>query len=207
MYFLVWNLKMSLAISICDALSALLPNLVECVLHDLDKQTICYISGTLSSRKIGDPSFIETESCLTNGAPSPVYTKTTLNGETIRSISIPIDNKWLLCINIDTSAFSTLHKMLEHLLNAQSAQKPEALFRNDWQEKAQELVASYIHQRHFSPHNLSLYEKKEIVYYLFKAGVFSEKKASDFIAKTLSMGRATIFKYLKEWKSHDNQSF
>ena len=30
---------------------------------------------------------------------------------------------------------------------------------------------------------------------------FKEKNAADYVAKVLGLGRATVFKYLKEWRN------
>ena len=48
--------------------------------------------------------------------------------------------------------------------------------------------------------NLTNVDKRNLVSYLYKMGAFGEKKAADYVAKILKLGRATVFKYLKEWR-------
>jgi predicted transcriptional regulator YheO len=46
-------------------------------------------------------------------------------------------------------------------------------------------------------------QKKELAKHLFSIGAFNEKNATDYITTALNIGRATLFKYLKEWR-HSN---
>jgi predicted transcriptional regulator YheO len=51
------NLKNYIQIS--NAITKLLDPMVEIVIHDPSKDSICFISGNLSKRKIGDPSLLD----------------------------------------------------------------------------------------------------------------------------------------------------
>lgn len=48
--------------------------------------------------------------------------------------------------------------------------------------------------------HLTQEHKKALTKHLFELGAFHEKNSADYVAKVLKLGRATIFKYLKEWR-------
>jgi predicted transcriptional regulator YheO len=78
--------------------------------------------------------------------------------------------------------------------------QPQSLFTNDWQEKLHVSIHSYLRNHNLSFDHLSQNEKKALAKHLFDLGAFHEKNAADYVAKILGLGRATVFKYLKEWR-------
>lgn len=79
--------------------------------------------------------------------------------------------------------------------------QPQFLFANDWQEKLHVSIHSYVQNHNLSFDQLSQSHKKALTKHLFEMGAFHEKNAADYVAKVLQLGRATVFKYLKEWRN------
>lgn len=183
---------------LCDAIVQLLEPLTEVVVHDLASDTICYIKGNLSQRKVGDPSLLAD---LEAGLDQIVYPKINFDGRLVKSISIPIEDKWLICINCDVSIFNQMKGLSELFLNHRDARQPESLFKNDWQEKLHLTIHSFIQKQNWQFSELTSQQKKTLIKHLFDCGAFHEKNAADYVAKVLHVGRATVFNYLKEWRS------
>lgn len=178
----------------------LLKPLVEIVIHDLSSGTIHYINGDLSKRKIGDPSLLEPEEFEEN-IDKIVYPKINFDGRLIKSISVPIHDNWLICINVDISLFNKMKDLGELLLNTQQMNPPDSLFKNDWQEKLHIGIHDFLQKNGWNFDLLTHQQKKETTKHLFDNGAFSEKNAADYIARVLQLGRATVFNYLKEWRN------
>lgn len=87
------------------------------------------------------------------------------------------------------------------LLNTRQIKQPESLFKNDWQEKLHITIHDFLQKQRWNFDLLTNQQKKEMTKHLFNSGAFSEKNAADYIARVLQLGRATIFKYLKEWRN------
>lgn len=184
-------------IPICDAIVRLMDPLVEVVIHDIDQNSIVYIHGNLSKRKINDASLLDTEAL--KHIEQIVYQKVNFDGRLVKSISVILEDQYLLCINCDISIFNKMQELSCALL--QMGKQPPSLFVNDWQEKLYVSIHSFLQNHNLSFDHLSKNDKKALVKHLFELGAFNEKNAADYIAKVLDLGRATIFKYLKEWRS------
>lgn len=181
--------------SLCDAIVTLMNPLVELVIHDIHANSIVYIKGSLSQRKIGDPSLLDKESL--NNLDSVVYPKINFDGKLVKSISVVLESKWLFCINCDVSVFSKMQNLSQAILTQGSTQ-PKALFTHDWQDKLHLSIHTYLQNHHLSFDHLNHSHKKSLVTHLFSLDAFREKNAAEYVAKVLKLGRATVFKYLKE---------
>jgi predicted transcriptional regulator YheO len=184
-------------IPICDAIVLLMDPLVETVIHDIAKNSIAYINGKLSNRKAGDASLLDAEEL--NNLDQIVYPKINFDGRLVKSVSVILENKYLLCINCDVSIFNKMQELSSALL--QMGNQPQSLFANDWQEKLHVSIHAYLQSNNLLFDHLSQNDKKTLAKHLFELGAFSEKNAADYIAKVLGLGRATVFKYLKEWRN------
>ena len=184
-------------VALCDAMVLLMHPLVEIVIHDIDSNSIVYIKGSLSNRKIGDPSLLDKENLI--NVDQIIYPKLSFDGKLVKSVSVVLEEKWLLCINSDVSIFNKMKELSQVLLQINGAQ-PNALFTNDWQEKLNVSVHDYLQNHNLSFEFLSNANKKALAKHLFDLGAFNEKNAADYVAKALNLGRATIFNYLKEWR-------
>ena len=174
------------------------------VIHNLGTGKIEFICGKLSKRKVGDESLIDIE-VMTDKVEEVIYSKMNFDGRLVKSISVPIKEEerivGILCINYDISLFEQVKKIAENLLcREDEGAQPEYLFKNDWQERLHKVVHNYLYEKQWKFEQLNRAQKKEVVYYLYQSGVFSEKNSADYVAEVLNMGRATIFNYLKEWR-------
>lgn len=190
-------MSLSNYVPICDAIVRLMDPFVEIVIHDVAQNSVAYINGKLSNRKIGDASLLDSEG-LTN-IDQIIYPKVSFNGGLVKSISVILEDQYLLCINCDVSIFNKMQELSRAFL--QMGNQPQALFANDWQEKLHVSIHAYLQSHNLSFDNLSQKNKKTLTKHLFDLGAFHEKNAADYIAKVLGLGRATVFKYLKEWKN------
>lgn len=186
-------------IPICNALVLLLDPLVEIVIHDLNSGRISYIVGALSQRQIGDLSLLDNDE-LESDLEQITYPKISADGRLIKSISVPVADNCLICINCDVSVFSQINQLTQHLLATSQPVMPASLFKNDWQEKLHHAIHAYLNEKTWRFDSLSQKQKKDVVYYLYQQEAFSEKNAADYIANALGLGRATIFNYLKSWR-------
>jgi len=80
----------------------------------IPQNSIAYINGTLSNRKAGDPSLLDSEG-LTN-VDQIIYSKLNFDGRLVKSVSIILEDKYLLCINCDISIFNKMQELSITLL-------------------------------------------------------------------------------------------
>lgn len=193
-------------ITLANSLAHLMQPLVEVVIHDLETQTIAYIVGGISKRKTGDPSLLDQEiEDWDNEVENVVYHKLSHDGRLIKSTTIPIKDQGkvvaLMCINYDISLFQEMQKVSNLILNKRMDEQPKSLFKNDWQERIHIALHKVLSEKGKKVQNLTFEEKKEIIQFLYQMGAFKGRNASDYVAQILEMGRATVFKYLKQWKN------
>jgi len=194
------------------AFSTLLHPLVEVVIHDLKTQKICFITGglkgSLSQRKIGDPSLLDTEKNENFTENIPPYSKINFDGRLIKSLSLPIQENGetiaLMCINVDISVFEQVHQLTSLLLETNQTEHPESLFKNDWQERIHKALHGFLKEKEWIFQALTTAQKKIIIHHFYNQGAFEEKNAADYIAKILSLSRATIFNALRTLKTPKN---
>lgn len=196
-------MNISQYIPLCDSIVLLMRPLIEVIIHDLVSGKICYINGNLSKRKVVDSSLLALGEFEKN-IDQIIYPKINFDGRLIKSISVPVDNKYLICINADASVFSQMKNLGEVFLNTIKDSQPESLFKNDWQEKLHVAIDDFLKKQGLKFDELNQFQKKILTKYLFDLGAFAEKNAADYVANILGLGRATIFKYLKEWRN-DNE--
>lgn len=191
--------------AIAEGIAALFYPCVEVVIHDVSKGTVAYIANNLSRRQPGDDAGLDE---LRTDALEPVtgpYEKLNWDGRKMRSVSIAArgetGKEYLLCINLSTSVFEDARNALELFLSASKLQpQPEALFRDDWQDKINTFLHEWIRTQNTSLNMLTRGQKKTLVLKLHQEGAFRAKNAADYIAGVLSLGRTTVYKYLREMK-------
>ena len=206
-------------IQFSESVARLYHPFAEVVIHDLNTGTIQAIFGTLSQRKIGDPSYLKAQEVAKemagfNNATVPgatkyeniIYPKINWDGKLVKSTSMPLRDKsgklsHLVCINFDVSWFKQMQTLSEEILISPSQFQPAALFKNDFQEKINRYLQEALIAREEMIETLRPKEKKQLVRDLFLKGAFDQPKAVDYVASLLKMGRATIFNYLRNWRN------
>jgi predicted transcriptional regulator YheO len=193
--------------AIADAIATLFFPHAEVVLHDLRTQQVDYIANNLSKRRVGDDAALEDllsdERDERNIGP---YEKLNWDGQKIRSVSTVLrDGKGtpiaVLCINLNISLFESAKAALDLFLSSSKLiPQPDALFRDDWQERINTFLHSWLRQRQLGLNLLTREHKRELVEALHAEGAFKGKSAANYVANVLNMGRATVYKHLKEIK-------
>lgn len=191
--------------AIANGMVTLMKPLLEIVIHDLRTGKIVFKEGSLSKRKVGDPSLLEKGSDWEMEMNQEMYFKMGLDGRLIKSISIPLRENnamgLLMCINCDVSIFENMKELSACFLKEKGQAQSICLFKNDYQERIHEFLHKVLREKGWKFGELALSQKREIVRLLFEEGAFNERKAAEYVAKILNMGRATIFNNLKKWRT------
>jgi len=190
--------------AMADGVATLLFPHAEVVVHDLRSQTIVHIANNISKRQLGDDSALHDLPADLNGATRlGPYEKLNWDGQKIRSISsVMLDDNGqpeaLLCINFNVSLLEQARQALDVFFQASRLlPQPEVLFRDDWQERINTFMHSWLAERSQSLNTLEREHKRELIEALHGEGAFRGKSAYDYVANVLNMGRATVYKYVK----------
>ena len=187
---------------IAEAISLLLAPHVEVIIHDFKTKSIGAIYNSLSRRKVGDESLLDEANTLSNQDVFPPYYKINWDGRKMKSVSALLKNQegiaiGLLCINFDISKWEQMHHYILDLIKSK-VEQPDYLFKNDWKEKINLYVSTYIKNNGLSLESLDRIEKRKLLFDLWKQGAFETKHAASFVADVLKISRATVYNYLKE---------
>ncbi|MBF6029309.1 PAS domain-containing protein [Pseudomonas sp. P115] len=190
---------------IADSIATLLFPHAEVILHEVQTQTVVHIANNFSKRKLGDDSALdELPGDFTEVSTLGPYEKLNWNGQKIRSITAVLRNEQgaaevLLCININFSVLDQAKDALNAFFQiSRLIPQPDALFRDDWQERINTFLHTWLNERQLSLNTLRMKEKRALIEALYAEGAFDGRSAADYLANVLNMGRATVYKYLKE---------
>ncbi|TDF98546.1 hypothetical protein E1N52_43285, partial [Paraburkholderia guartelaensis] len=107
----------------------------------------------------------------------------------------------VMCINFNVAAFDDVKKVLDlFITGAGLVRPPEELFKDDWQERINSFLHGWLRERQLALNSLSRDHKRELVEALYAEGAFNGKSAANYIANVLDMGRATVYKHLKQMR-------
>jgi len=188
---------------IAEAISLLLFPHAEVVIHNLKTGCIEAIFNNLSKRAIGDDSLLDEIKQLSDTQNVfPPYFKSNWDGRKIKSVTAVLRNPHgkaigLLCINLDISKFEEMQLFILDLIKP-AEEKPNFLFKNDWKEKINIYVSSYLKQHALRLESLNKAEKKKLLLALHEEGAFNTKNAASYVADVLQISRATVYNYLKD---------
>jgi D-arginine utilization repressor len=195
--------ELNLYKTIAEGIGLLLSPYAEVIIHDFKTKCIRFIYNNLSKRKIGDESLLDEMETLSASQDvfSP-YFKINWDGRKMKSVSIVLKNRaekpiGLLCINIDVSKWEQMHCFILDFIESK-IEKPDFLFKNDWREKINVYVTSYLTDHGLCFESLDRKDKKKLLLELMKEGAFNTKNAASYIADVLKISRATVYNYLKE---------
>ena len=188
---------------IAEAVSLLLFPHAEVVIHDFKTKCVGAIFNNLSKRKIGDESLLdEMEKLSDSQEVFPPYFKINWDGRKMKSVSAVLRSRagkpiGLLCINLDISKWEQMHELLLGLIESK-VQQPDFLFKNDWRERINVYVTTYLKNHSLCLESLDRAEKQRLLLELKKEGAFETKNAASYVADVLQISRATVYNYLKE---------
>lgn len=192
--------------SVADGIALLFSDYVEVIIHDLDSQTVIHIANNISKRNLGDPSSLDDVNFEQTDTVIGPYEKLNWDGKKICSTSIVLRDGLnhpigMLCINMNTGPVQAAQEALALLLPIKKLiPQPEKLFHDDWQEKVNSFIHSWLASKNLTISVLSRQNKRDLVEALYDKGAFDGKSSADYISNVLSMGRATVFNYLREIK-------
>lgn len=192
--------------SIADAIATLFYPYAEVVLHDLATQSVAYIANNFSKRELGDDSGLDELENTPDATVIGPYEKLNWDGRKLRSISVVLRDDagavlGMMCVNLDISVFEGARAALDLFLSGSKlVAQPALLFEDDWQERINRFIHGWLQQRQLGLSILNREHKRELVEALLHEGAFRGKNAANYVANVLGMGRATVFKHLKELK-------
>ena len=191
---------------LADSITTLFFPYAEVVIHDLSDQTVAYLSNNLSKREIGDESALEdVEETTANKLLGP-YEKVNWDGRRMRCVSTALfddegNAAGVMCINFNIAAFEEMRSTLDLFLRgAGVVAQPAELFKDDWQERINTFLHGWLRERQIALNSLTRDHRRELVEALHAQGAFNGKSSANYVAKVLGMGRATVYKHLREMK-------
>ncbi|HSW74939.1 MAG TPA: PAS domain-containing protein [Candidatus Saccharimonadales bacterium] len=188
---------------------ALLQPYAEGAIHDLRTGKIAALYNNISKRKVGDPSAVTELGIEVKDFPDffEPYYKTNWDGRKLKCTSVTIRDEngvpiGLVCINFDTSVFENMQTQLHSFLKlkGEGGLNPIDEFAGNWQQQATAFIEEYLAKRHVALTGLAKAQKTELANQMYDHGFFNYRDAATFIAKTLSVSRATIYNYIREAK-------
>lgn len=192
--------------NIADGIATLFFPYAEVVIHDLTSQSVAYIANNLSKREVGDDSALEEiEGTAIENVIGP-YEKINWDGRRMRCVSVLVPGEstspvGVMCVNFNVAAFDDVKQVLDlFITGAGLVRPPEELFKDDWQERINAFLHGWLRERQLALNSLSRERKRELVEALYEEGAFNGKSAANYIANVLDMGRATVYKHLKQMR-------
>lgn len=196
--------------SLADGIAMLFFPYVEVVIHDLATQKVAYLANNMSKREPGDDSTLDDIEFEPGENVIGPYEKLNWDGRKMRSVSVVLRDDTespvgMLCVNIDISVFEHTKAALDLFLSGIKVQpQPDKLFRNDWLERINIFLHAWMQERNLGLTVLTREHKRQLIEALYAEGAFNGKSSANYVANVLSMGRATVFKYLKELKEGES---
>ncbi|MFD8559070.1 transcriptional regulator [Streptosporangium canum] len=192
---------------VCAAIAALLAPHAEVVLHDPERDEILAIWNPMSGREPGDPSLLGELDRLTP-SPSGVYgpyEKLLADGRRLSSVSAVVTGaegrpSALLCVNVDRTPLDQAAALLTAFA-APVAERPRALFEQDWTERVAETVGAFVRERRRPLEQLTREDRLAALAELDRLGVFGVRRAVPVVARALRVSRSTVYTLLSDLRS------
>jgi len=198
---------------VCKAISLLMPEMVEVVLHDLATNTIAHIENGFSARRAGDDSLLETGNYVAelneHGIIGP-YRKSSPDGTRLKSVSAVFRNNQgqpigLLCINFKTGDLETVSTLLRTMARLDEKCQP-SIVKNDWRELTNSIIEDTLKDLKIAHSQLRRPGRLEIMRRLMRADILSARGAGDYVAKALGISRASYYDMLREVKNNTREA-
>jgi D-arginine utilization repressor len=192
---------------IADGIAALFFPYAEVVIHDLHDQTVLYLANNLSKREIGDDSALEEIDHSARERVIGPYEKLNWDGRRMRCVSnVLFDDRGqpagMMCINFNIAVFDDVRSTLDLFIKGGTMTDAPTndLFRDDWQDRINTYLHNWLRDRQMGINALTREHKREIVEALHAQGAFRGRSSANYVAAVLTMGRATVYKILKQMK-------
>ena len=175
-------------------------------MHDLGRDTVAHIANPFSPREAGDPSDLKEIHFAPDARVIGPYEKINWDGRRIRAISVVLRDDasqpiGMLCVNADVTQFEVMRRTLQGLLGiAAPSGTIETCFQDDWHEKINRFLASWIQQRATTLDRLDRQARRELIGALHQAGGFEGRRSPAYVASVLGVSRATVYNELATLK-------
>ncbi|MBR8462075.1 PAS domain-containing protein [Campylobacter sp. faydin G-105] len=184
----------------------------EVVLHDITtpQNSVVYVAGSVTDRQVGQSfDHLITQVILSKDFKDDLtanYFFTAQNGKPIKSSTALIRDAngevvGAVCLNIDISLANAAFLNLQEFLGKaeiQNTQKKSESEPDNVMKILENLIDKIISKNNNK--KLKKDEKKELVAFMDKKGVFAIKGAIDMVAARLGVSKVTIYGYIDEIK-------
>jgi predicted transcriptional regulator YheO len=196
------------------AITSLLGKSCEVVIHDTGdlEHSIVWVQGDLTGRHPGGMmSDLGLES-LRHGDVRPHlnYTTDTESGKTLKSASI-----WLrdsggevcgaFCINLDVTAMETLRDFARDLAPESGRTDVSESHVTDLGDMVDTLIAECEFRMACRAEDMKKDQRLEVVRFLDERGAFQVRNSAVLVAKRLGVTRKTIYNYLREIETNQEE--
>ncbi|WP_406002815.1 transcriptional regulator [Streptomyces sp. NBC_00829] len=189
---------------VCQAVALLLGPYAEVVLHDPDTDRVLEIWNPMATRGPGDPSLLGELDELDPSAQDVYgpYEKLLADGRRLSSVSAILRDvqdrpSAVLCINLDRTPLEQAASVLS-AFGAPTVQRPEPLFEQDWSERIQHIIGSYVRESGRPVDRLTRQDRLAVLGSLDEARVFAVRRAAPVVAGALRVSRSTVYGLLAE---------
>ncbi|MEV4755170.1 PAS domain-containing protein [Micromonospora sp. NPDC049559] len=192
---------------VCRAVALLLGPYAEVVLHDAAADRVLAIWNPLTRRTAGDPSLLGELDQLEPAARDVFgpYEKLLADGRRLTSVSAVLRDpdgqpSAVLCVNLDRTPLDQAVAVLAGFA-APSTPRPAALFEQDWTERVQRIVGSFVRTRGRPVERLGRADRLAVLAELDQAGIFTVRRAAPVVAQALQVSRSTVYALLAETRA------
>jgi D-arginine utilization repressor len=192
---------------IADGIAALCFPYAEVVIHDLRDQRIVHVANNLSRREIGEESLYEDIEFAEGERLIGPYERLNWDGCRMRCVNhVLVDDDGhaigVMCVSLNISVFEQMRATLDlFITGAGKPMQRSELFRDDWQDRINTFLQGWLAERGLGLNGLTREHRRELVEALYAEGAFRGKSSADYVAAVLNMGRATVYKHLKQLKA------
>ncbi|MFJ3964794.1 transcriptional regulator [Streptomyces sp. NPDC090036] len=192
---------------VCQAVAMLLGPYAEVVLHDPETDRVLQIWNPMTTRRAGDPSLLGELDALAPSAQDVYgpYPKMLVDGRRLSSVSAVLRDAQdrpsaVLCINLDRTPLEQAAAVLS-AFGAPVVQRPEPLFEEDWSERIQHVIGSYVRETGRPVERMTRQDRLAVLGRLDEARVFAVRRAAPVVAGALRVSRSTVYGLLAELRA------
>ncbi|MFF4266319.1 transcriptional regulator [Streptomyces virginiae] len=192
---------------VCQAVALLLGPYAEVVLHDPETDRVLQIWNPMTTRRAGDPSLLGELDALAPSAQDVYgpYPKMLVDGRRLSSVSAVLRDAQdrpsaVLCINLDRTPLEQAAAVLS-AFGAPVVERPEPLFEEDWSERIQHVIGSYVRETGRPVERMTRQDRLAVLGRLDEARVFAVRRAAPVVAGALRVSRSTVYGLLAELRT------
>ncbi|MFG2233831.1 transcriptional regulator [Streptomyces sp. NPDC048723] len=167
--------------------------------HEGDRSGIAGLWNPVTTRRPGDPSLLGELDALAPSAQDVYgpYERMLVDGRRLSSVSAVLRDAQdrpsaVLCINLDRTPLEQAAAVLS-AFGAPVVQRPEPLFEEDWSERIQHVIGSYVRETGRPVERMTRQDRLAVLGRLDEARVFAVRRAAPVVAGALRVSRSTVY--------------